>query len=92
MAFGFGPGSDMVKSVNSNRKQLAKNRSLKESHDRYKDVTDIEKPEFKKVPEKEVREFNQKFREKQKVEHRQNMFILGCVFVMVITGFYLILF
>ncbi len=91
MAFGFGPGSEMVKSVQSNRKQLGKTRSLKENHNLYK-VKDQEKPNFKKVSQEELEKFKEDFRKKKQKEDRQNLFILIFVFIIVFVAFYIVLF
>jgi len=91
MAFGFGPGSDMVKSVQSNRKQLGRGKSLKENHDRFKDV-EKGKLHFKKVSAEELESFKENFRKKKQKEDQQNLLILIAVFLMVFIAFYLILF
>ncbi|MCK8522911.1 hypothetical protein M0D21_15140 [Aquimarina sp. D1M17] len=92
MAFGFGPGREMMKSVQSNRKQLGKSRSLKENHERFKDVLDTDKPEFKKVSEEELDKFKEEFRRKKQKEDQQNKLILGITFLIVFVIFYIVLF
>ncbi len=81
-----------MKSVESNRKQLKKRNSLKENHDRFKDVSDNNKPMFKKVSEKEIEHFKIKFKEKQKIEKRKNLILVFIVFLLVFIAFYLVLF
>ncbi|WP_299442944.1 hypothetical protein [uncultured Aquimarina sp.] len=92
MAFGFGQGNSMLKSVESNRKQLKKRNSLKENHDRFKDVLDNDKPIFKKVSEEDLEQFKTKFKEKQKIENRKNLILVFSVFLVVFMIFYLVLF
>ena len=92
MAFGFGPGSDMMKSVKSNRKQLRSKQSLKDVQERFKDVGDKEKTLFKKVPESEVIAFKKKFAEKQKKEKQQHLILMAGIAIMVLVLFYFVLF
>ena len=92
MAFGFGPGSDMVKSVQSNRKQLSKKRTYKETHDRYKDVADKETPNFKKVSAEELAAYKSEFLKKKKKEDMHNTIIVVSVAVIVLLGFYFLMF
>jgi len=92
MAFGFGPGSEMMKSVKSNRKQLSKTRSLKEVHDRYKDVINEDAPNFKKVSEKELEAFKAEFLEKKKKEDLNNKIITGCVVITILVAFYFLMY
>ncbi|WP_103069243.1 hypothetical protein [Aquimarina sediminis] len=92
MAFGFGPGAEMMKSVRSNRSQLGKKKSLKDTHEQYKGVEDKDKSEFKKVSESEINAFKEKFKEKQKKEKRQDMILIGFVAIVVLSFFYYVLF
>jgi len=92
MPFGFGQGSSMLRSVEGNRKQLKTRKSLKENHDRFKDVSDTDKPIFKKVSEKELEQFKTKFKEKKKKENRNNLILIITVFLVIFAVFYLMLF
>jgi len=92
MAFGFGPGTSMLKSVASNRKQLRKRNSLKENLEKYNDISDQDKSNFKKVSDEELEKFKIEFREKQKRENRTNRILILGVFLVVFIVFYFVLF
>lgn len=92
MAFGFGPGSEMIKSVKANRRQLSEKRSLKDTHDRYKDVTDKDAPNFKKVSEEEVAAYKAKFLKKKKKDDLHNTIILVSVAIIILVVFYIFMF
>ena len=91
MAFGFGPGSDMMKSYQSNRKQLGKKKSLKETHDTYKGMHQegINSDDF---TEEEILKFKTAFKAKAEKEERQNKILIATVFIIVLVIFYVVLF
>jgi len=92
MAFGFGPGSDMMKSVESNRKQMRKKKSLKQNIDTYNNGKNNEKLEFKKVSAEELERFKTQLLLKKKKEVKQNILLMIGVIIVVFSTFYFILF
>ncbi|RZS93376.1 hypothetical protein EV197_1954 [Aquimarina brevivitae] len=91
MAFGFGPGSDMIKSYQSNRKQLGKKKSLKETSKQYKGMHQegIRSDDFS---EEDIFQFKNAFREKAAKERKQNRLLFITAFLFVFVVFYWVLF
>lgn len=92
MAFGFGPGSDMMKSVESNRKQMRKKKSLKENINKYNNGKDIEKIEFKNISKEELEKFKAQLLLKKKKELQKNVLLATAIIIVVYLSFYFILF
>ncbi|MFP2996236.1 hypothetical protein ABN763_09995 [Spongiivirga sp. MCCC 1A20706] len=91
MAFGFGPGSDMMKSVESNRKQIRKKKSLKQITEAFGNES-CAKPEFVKVSKEELERLKQEFLLNKRKEQQQVYVLLGFVILAVVVGFYFIMF
>ncbi|WP_196887786.1 hypothetical protein [Aureivirga sp. CE67] len=87
MGFGFGPASEMQKSVKANKAQLRKRNSLKENIEIYGTSSD-EKYEYNEFSEEEMEAFKLKVKQEKAIEDRNRIIIIcSAVVGLVILGF-----
>lgn len=80
MFFGAGHIQDMINRMKQNRAQLHSNRSkFKENYQGgiYSKKEKSKKPNFKKIPEKELNKIKKRIRENAKVEQKRQRIAIG---------------
>lgn len=88
MAIGFGPGSDMMKAYNSNRKQLKRSKNLNEVTNTHPAKSDRRQLKYKEISEDQLEEFRLKLKEQK----RKDTLKLYIVSVAVVFGVVYLLF
>lgn len=92
MAFGFGHGTEMVKSVKANRDMLKKRKSNMDLSSFSGIKTGKGSVEPKKMSPDELKEFRMKLMEENRKVRMRNIFILSILIVIIIGILYIVLF
>lgn len=92
MAFGYGPGADMMKSFKANRKQLKKNKPHEVRSRTQKENSQDNNPKEKKLSLQGMEEFKMELEREREKERFKTRAIIGIIVVVVVLGIYLLMF